>query len=231
MSRIENRSTNANEPQEMQQSADAGSRFEPRTAYLFVPLLFLLVIFIGGVRLAPSDGSILFLPPEIIALVLSALTLMMAFRSGAFTFSAWFDPEYPYSKKAANAGILVVLFLATSQVYNSLTPEKGLMHWAFVFCFFWAIVSWMLADMPAGRVIAGLALLFSMAFVAKYVVLAGLASPADKTWIERVWDDPAREAASLVFGKQQFAPATGYIQFLNLALYFWALWLLPRKLS
>jgi hypothetical protein len=231
MSRVESRSTNANEPKETPRSADAGSRFEHLTVYLFVPILFLLVIFMGGVRLAPSDGSILFMPPELIALVLSALTLMMVFRSGAFSFSAWFDPGYPFSKKAANAGILAALFLATSQVYNSLTPEKGLMHWAFVFCFFWAIVLWMLADMPAGRVIAGLALLFSMAFVAKYVVLAGLASPADKTWIERVWDDPAREAASFVFGKQKFAPATGYLQFFNLAVYFWALWLLPRKLS
>lgn len=198
-------------------------------SYLLAPFLLLMVVLLGGMRLAASDGSFIFLPPELITLVLAALALLLVFRSGVFSFSSWLDAGHPLSKKAANAGIVTLLFIATAQVFNSLLPEKGLMHWAFVFCLLWAIVVAIFAEMPARRVVVNMAVLFAVAFVAKYVVLSGVASPADKTLIERILDDPAREAAGLVLGKQQFSSATGYIQFVTLVFYFWAIWLLRRK--
>jgi hypothetical protein len=193
------------------------------------PILFLAVTMLGGMRLAPKDNSFIFLAPELIALVLSSLTMILIFRSELLSFSGWFRHDDAASKKLANGAILLSLFTATCQVFNSLLPEKGMLHWIFVFCFFWAIVTGLLSDLPARRVVISLATLFAIAFVVKYIFLAGLASPADTTWLQRVWEDPGREAIAMIFGKPEFSPATGFLQFFALAIYFWGLWLLPQR--
>jgi hypothetical protein len=197
--------------------------------YFIPPIIFLAVTMLGGMRLAPKDNSFIFLVPELITLVLASLTMLLVFRSKLLSFSGWFESEAYLSKKIANGAILLSLFTATCQIYNSLLPEKGILHWIFVFCFFWAIATGLLAELPARRVITSLATLFAVAFVTKYVFLAGLASPAETTWLQRIWEDPGREAISMIFGRPEFSPATGYLQFFALGSYFWGLWLLPQR--
>ncbi|QQS32586.1 MAG: hypothetical protein IPM50_13150 [Acidobacteriota bacterium] len=201
-----------------------------RTAYLVVPFLFLIVTLLGGMRLAQSDNSFVFLPPELITLVLAGLTLVLVFRAEVLSFFGWFRDADPMLKKAANVAILLTLFAATSQIYNSLLPEKGLLHWLFVFCFFWAIATNLLAEMPARKVIASFGTLFGIAFIAKYIVLASLASPADISWLQRIWENPGREAIALVIGKPEFSPSSGYIHFVAIALYLAGLYLLPKRI-
>lgn len=200
-----------------------------RTAYIVIPLFFMTVTLLGGIRLAPADRSFIFLPPDLIALVLAANTLVLVFRAEVLSFSGWFRDADPMLKKAANAAVLLTLFAATTQIYNSLLPEKGLLHWSFVFCFFWAIATNLWAEMPARKIIASFGTLFGIAFIAKYIVLASLASPAEMSWLQRIWENPGREAIALVIGKPEFSPSTGYIHFVAIAFYLAGLYLLPKK--
>jgi hypothetical protein len=200
-----------------------------RTNYILLPLIFLAVTLFGGMRLATADNSFVFLKPELITLVLAAFTLLLMFRSEMISFAGWLPDANTAPQKAANAAILLTLFAATAQVYNSLLPEKGMLHWIFVFCFFWAIATNLLAEMPAQRIIVSLGTLFAIAFVTKYIFLASLAAPAEMSWLQRVMENPGREALALVIGKPEYSSATGYIQFLTMSLYLAGLYLLPRR--
>jgi len=94
--------------------------------YAVLPIIFLLVTLFGGMRFAAADHSFLFLPPPLICLIFGAVTIFLIFRARLIEFESWFDEQHPLLQNAANAGVIVVMFAASVQVYNLLLPERGL---------------------------------------------------------------------------------------------------------
>jgi len=196
--------------------------------YLVLPLIFLIVTLLGGLRLGSGDNAFIFLKPALICLVFAAILLVIYFRAGLVALDGWFSEEYSTLKNVANALVLFTVSAASVQVFNSLLPEQGLTFWIVAFCFFWTLWNNLFADFDTKRLLKSLGALFSLAFVVKYLVLANLTAPADESWLRSIYENPTREAFTWLLDLPRYAGGTGYIQFFALAFYLIGLYLTPR---
>ncbi len=197
--------------------------------YIVLPLLFLSVTLLGGLRLGASDNSFIFLKPALICLVFAAVTLVLFFRAGLISIDGWLSDGFTMLRNAANAAILITLFTATVQLFNALLPEQGLPFWIVGFCFFWTLWNNLFAGFDTQRLLRSLGALFGLAFVVKYLVLINLTAPEGTSWLQRIIENPGREAFTWLLDLPRYGPGTGYIQFFVLVLYLIGLYLTPKS--
>lgn len=196
--------------------------------YIVLPIVFLAVTTLGGMRLA-ADNSFIFLKPALICLVFAAVTLVLFFRSGLIAVDGWLSEGHTMLRNAANGAILITMFAATVQLFNSLLPEHGLPFWIVGFCFFWTLWNNLFANFDTQRLLRRLAALFGLAFVVKYLVLANLTAPEGTSWLQRMIENPGRETFTWLLDLPRYGPGTGYIQFFTLILYLIGLYLTPTS--
>lgn len=195
--------------------------------YIFLPVVFLTSALLGGLRLSGADGSFIFLKPSLLCLVFAVILLALFFRAGLISVSGWFSENFPVIKNIANGAVLLSLYAATTQLFNSLIPEQGLPFWIVAFCFFWTLWNNLFADFDVRRLLRSLGALFGLAFVVKYMLLANLTAPAEQSWLRSIIENPAQGAFTWLLDLPRFSPGTGYIQFFAVALYLFGLFLLP----
>jgi hypothetical protein len=184
---------------------------------LLLPLVFLTVALLGGMRVA-TDRSFVFLPPPLVTLVMAALLASLFVRGRMVRLGAWLGSRHDVLANVSHALTLAALFFASAQAFNSVLPEQGLLHWMFAFFFLWTLWNDQFSAFDPFRLLRSLGVLFGTAFVLKHMVLAGLYAPGG-SW--------SRRLAGLIFEGLSFgtlevpavAPATGYISFFTLALY------------
>jgi len=197
--------------------------------YLALPFLFLTVALLGGLRLSGIDSSFIFLKPPLLCLIFAAIMLVMFFRARLLILDGWFSESFSLLKNLANGAVLLTLFAATTQLFNSLIPEQGLPFWIVAFCFFWTLWNNLFADFDTRKLLRSLGALFGLAFVVKYLVLANLAAPDGRSWFERLTENPGQEAMTWLLDLPRFSAGTGYIQFFAAALFLIGLFLLPAS--
>jgi hypothetical protein len=195
--------------------------------YFFLPFIFLTVALLGGMRLSQTDGAFLFLKPPLVCLIFAAILLVLFFRAGLFKLEGWFSEEFSTLKNAANGAVLVTLFFASAQIFNSLLPEAGLPFWIIAFCFFWTLWNNLFADFDTKKLLKSLGAMFGMAFLVKYLILASLTAPASESWLQGIFQNPTKEAFTWALDLPRFAAGTGYIQFFAVIFYLIGLFLLP----
>jgi hypothetical protein len=125
------------------------------------------------------------------------------------------------------SGLIVSLTLAaaTVQVFNLLTPERGLLHMMFGVVFFVQVLSTMASGGDRRALLRSLGVLLGAAFVLRFVVLESLYSRTGGT-LSRVI---AALLEGVSLGALQYdpnGPATGYLAFVALCLYLTGLFLL-----
>ena len=195
--------------------------------YIILPLIFVAVTMLGGMRLASTDNAFIFLKPPLVCLVFAAVTMVLFFRSGLISIGGWLSEGFPILRNAANTCILITLFSATAQLFNSLMPEQGLPFWIVGFCFFWTLWNNLFAGFDTIRLARSLGALFGMAFVVKYLVLTTLTAPEGTSWLQRLIENPGREAFTWLLDLPRYGSGTGYIQFFVIVLYMIGLYLTP----
>lgn len=200
--------------------------------YILLPFVFLTVALLGGLRVASADDALVFLKPPLACLIFAALLLVLFFRTRLLRLDGWFSESFSTVKNVANALILLTLFAASTQIFNSLLPESGLPFWVFAFCFFWTLLNNLFSVFDAKKLVQSLGGLFGFAFVVKYLVLARLTAPAAESWWRSLLENPAQEVLTTLLDLPRFAPATGYIQFFGVIFYLLGLFLLsPASLK
>ncbi len=192
-----------------------------------LPLLFLTVSALGGVRVA-QGGSLALVPPSLMSLILATVLLGALVRSRALVPGRLVNDRRKPLENSSGVVVLVSLLAASAQVFSLVTPATGLL--AFVFTTFFILLLWnTLAVQPDRRqLLRSLLVVFGGAFVLKFVVLAALYEPQGGL-LRRVMLT-LLEGVSL--GTLGFVPdgaATGYLAFVTLGLYFVALVLLPGR--
>ena len=197
--------------------------------YVALPLIFLTVALLGGLRLGAEDGAFLFLKPPLVCLVFAGILLVLFFRARLIRLGGWFSENFSPTKNAANVCVLTTLFFASTQIFNSLLPEKGLPFWTIAFCFFWTLWNNLFAEFDTKRLVRSLGGMFGLAFVVKYLILLNLTAPADKSWIQGILENPTQQAFIWLLDLPRFAAATGYVQFFALAFYLIGLFLLKPE--
>ena len=199
--------------------------------YLVLPAILLAVTLLGGLRLGVADNAFIFLKPALTCLVFAAVTMVLFVRSGMVAVDGWLASENSGLRNAANAAVLLTLFTALVQLYNSLLPEQGLPFWIVGFCFFWTLWNNLFAEFDPKRLLRSMAALFAMAFAVRWLFLANLTPETSGGWIERILQNPTQEAFTWLLDIPRYSAGTGYIQFFTLALFLLGLYLLPRSAS
>lgn len=187
--------------------------------YILLPLIFLTVTLLGGLRLSIENNAFIFLKPALVCLIFATILLILFFRGRLISLSGWFSEDFSTLKNIANGLILLTLFTASTQVFNSLLPEKGLPFWIIGFFFFWTLWNNLFVDFQAKRLLQSLGSLFGLAFVVKYLVLASLTASGESTWTQKILESLMKEASFGLLDLPKFSSATGYIQFFTLILY------------
>ncbi len=199
--------------------------------YILLPAIFLAVALLGGLRLGAVDNAFVFLKPPLICLVFAALTMVLFVRSSLISLDGWLSEDRPMLQNAANLAVMLTLFAATVQLYNSLLPEQGLPFWIVGFCFLWTIWNNLFAEFDPKRLLRSLIALFGFAFVVKYLVLANLTVAPTGSWLQRLIENPGKEAFIWLLDLPRYSDGTGYIQFFAISLYLIGLFMLPRRIN
>src|SRR5215210_5424385 len=191
------------------------SRNRALVDFVLLPFLFLTVALLGGLRIGAESRTFVFIAPPLVTLLLAVLLMLLFVRGGLLRLHGWVRSDLPPLTNVAHIWMFITIFFASAQAFNSVLPERGLLHWLFSFFFLWTLWNNQFSYFDARRLLRSLVVLFGTAFVLKHMLLASLYAP-DGGWLKRL-------AGALVQGiivdAPMFAGATGYISFFALALF------------
>lgn len=183
--------------------------------FIVLPTILLTAGLLGGLRIDGQTRQFVFIAPPLVTLVLAILLGSLFVRAGALDLHRWLAIEQPMRTNVAHLLTLISLFFASAQAFNSVLPESGLLHWMFSFFFLWTLWINQFSTFDPRRLLRSIIILFGTAFVLKHLLVAALYDPQGG-WLKAI-------AATLLQGISidvpRFAPITGYISFLALALY------------
>jgi hypothetical protein len=185
---------------------------------ILLPAIFLTVALLGGLRVSVESNALIFIKPSLITLILSLLLLILFIRGELLTLHQWINFNQSILDNISSALTLVTLFFASAQAFNSMLPERGLLHWIFSFFFLWTLWTNQFSLFDAKRLLRSLSVLFGTAFVLKHIVFASLYSP-EGGWMKRIAGILLEGVSLGTLNIEPFAPSTGYISFFTLLLY------------
>jgi len=195
-----------------------------REAFL-LPAIFLTVALAGGFR-ADAAGVIRLAPPPLVALLLSVLLVGALVRARALAPGRLMNERRGVLDNLSGLVVLLTLFAASAQVFNTLTPEAGLLH--LLFGVFFIVLLWntIVAQPDRPHVLRSLVVILGSALAIKYVMLAALYAP-EPTFAKRVLTVLLEGATLGALTYQPDNPITGYVAFFTVTLYLVGLILLP----
>ena len=197
-----------------------------RTREAFVlPLLFLTVALLGGVRVA---DRIVLLPPPLFTLVLAFLLVGALVRSGALAPDRLMSATRSPLANVSGAVVIVTAFVAATQAFNVAIPESGLPRLLFSVFLLVLLVNTLAASPDRVRVLRSVLVIFGSAFILKFIVLAALSDPAGG-WLKRVLVAMLEGLTLGTLSQDLYRPVTGYIAFVTLTLFVGSLALLPSR--
>src|SRR5687767_715912 len=186
--------------------------------YVALPMLFLTVVLLGGLRVGTENRTFIFVAPPLVTLFLSILLMLLLVRGRLIKLHQWISSELPPLTNVVHIWMLITLFFASAQAFNSVLPERGLLHWLFSFFFLWTLWNNQFSLFDARRLLRSLVVLFGTAFILKHMLFASLYAP-DGGWLKRIAGTLVQGVSLGTLDAPMFAPATGYISFFALALY------------
>ncbi len=196
--------------------------------YILLPVIFLTVALLGGLRIGAGDERFIFVAPPLVTLLFAVLLLGLFVRGAMLRVEAWFSESYAPLVNVSHGLTLIALFFASSQAFNSVLPESGLFFWLFSFFFFWTLANNFFSVFEPKRFLISLIVLFGVAFILKHTIVSGLNAPQESFWKEiakKIFEGVTFGA----FTAPAYAPATGYISFFALLLFMFGLFLLPNE--
>jgi hypothetical protein len=196
-----------------------------RLEVFYLPLLFLTVALLGGIRVA---DRIVVLPPPLFTLVLAFVLVGVLVRSGALAPERLLSPARPPLANLSGLVVLLTLFAAATQAFNAAIPESGLPRLLFSVFLLVLLLNTVAASPDRLRVLRSLVVIFGSAFTLKYIVLAALSDPAAGR-LQRVLLILLEGVTLGTLSQQVYRPATGYLAFLTLALFLLGLAMLPSR--
>jgi hypothetical protein len=183
--------------------------------FIITPTILLTAGLLGGLRIDAQTRQFIFIAPPLVTLVLAILLGSLFIRAGAVDLRQWLSIEQPALTNLSHLLTLLSLFFASAQVFNSVLPESGLLHWMFAFFFLWTLWTNQFSMFDPRRLLKSLIVLFGTAFVLKHLLVSGFYAPAGG-WFKWIG---AALLQGIAIDVPAFAPATGYVSFFALVLY------------
>ena len=141
---------------------------------IVLPCIFLTVALLGGLRIA---GTVRLVPPSIVALMLGMGLLGTLLRAGALAPDRLMNANRTGLENLSGLVVIGALFAASAQMFNLLTPERGLLFAIFSLYFFIQLMTALAGITSRTSVLRSLAVLFAAAFVLRFVVLESMYAP------------------------------------------------------
>jgi hypothetical protein len=135
--------------------------------FLVLPFLFLTVTLLGGLRIGAENRTFIFIAPPLVTLLLATLLMLLLIRGGLLRLHQWVASDFPPLTNIARIWTFITIFFASAQAFNSVLPERGLLHWLFSFFFLWTLWNNQFSSFDARRLLRSLTVLFGTAFVIK----------------------------------------------------------------
>jgi hypothetical protein len=207
---------------------DEVDRLAAREAFV-LPLMFLTVTIAGGFR-ADAAGVIHLVPPPLVALLLAMLLVGALLRARALAPERLMSGRRDAPGNLCGLVVLLTLFAATAQIFNTLTPDAGLLH--LIFTVFFIVLLWntMVAQPDRPHLLRSLMVILGSALAIKYVMLAALYAP-EPTLAKRVLTVLLEGATLGALTYQPDAAVTGYVAFFAVTLYLVGVFLLPHEVT
>lgn len=190
-----------------------------------LPILFLTVLLLGGLRLAEPT---MLAAPSPYTLILGVLFLRVLVQSGALAPERLLAQPRSALANANGAVVLATLWAATAQTMMMLTPESGVPRLALNVFFLILLLNTAAASPDRRRLLRSLGVMFGSAFVLKFAVLSELSAPGAGAL--------ARALQVLLDGvtlgalvQNALHPAAGYLALLAMILFLTGVWLLPHR--
>jgi len=198
--------------------------------YVVVPLLFLTVALLGGLRFAEGPNEARFLAPQLVSLILAAFVTVLFVRGGLIELPEYVGERLGLIDNASGAARLAAIYFATTQIFNSVTPESGLLN--FCFNLFYFLIFWnnLFVVFNPARLTKSLAAVLGTSFLLKYLVLADLFAPSE-SWAKYVLQKLTQTASLGTLSVEAYEPSTGYVAFATLALYLLGLYLIAPRVD
>ncbi len=190
-----------------------------------LPLLFLTVALLGGLRVA---DRVVLLPPPLFALVLACMLVGVLVKSGALAPDRLVHAGRTGIANANGVTIMLALFAAAAQAFNVAIPEYGLPRLLFSVFLFVLLLNTLAASPDRVAVLRSMLVIFASAFVLKFIVLAALSDPAGGR-LKRMLLVMLEGVTLGTLSQDVYRPATGYLAFVALALFVTGLALLPAR--
>jgi hypothetical protein len=196
---------------------------------IVLPWLLLTVALLAGVRVTDA-GELRFVAPPLVSLLAMLLLMRVLVQSGILEPALLVGSHRSALENVSGAVVLGALAAASAQVVSAVTPEAGLPHVLGV-VFLFALFGNTLAARPGRQhALRALFVAFFAAFAVKFIVLDGLYAPGSSL-AGRLLTGLLEGVTLGSFDHVVWGPATGYLVFLAVALYFLALTLMPRGLQ
>src|SRR4029453_3556526 len=194
------------------------SRNRALVEFVLLPFLFLTVALLGRLRVDGESRTFVFVAPPLVTLLLAVLLMLLLVRGHLLRFQQWIRSDLPPLTNVAHGWMFITIFFASAQAFNSVLPERGLLHWLFSFFFLWTLWNNQFSSFDARRLLRSLVVLFGTAFTLKHLLLPSLYA-SDGSWLKRLTGALVSGVTLGALDAEQFAPATGYISFFTLGLY------------
>ena len=192
---------------------------------IVLPVLFLTVLLLGGVRIA--DTTVL-VPPSPYFLLLAVLLLRVVVQSGALAPELLVASARSELANLNGVVLLATFWIASAQALAVLIPESGVPRLAFSVFFLILLLNTAAASPDRQRLLRSLAVTFGAAFVLKFVVLHGLSAPGDGA-VKRALLALVDGVTAGALVQEVPRPITAYLALLAVMLFLIGVFLLPHR--
>ena len=190
---------------------------------IYLPLLFLTVTLVGGLR---PGAAVVLAPPSLFSLILAVLLVGVLVQSRAFVPVLVMNSSRPALANLNGGVIVAALLVASAQMFSLLTPDAGLPRVLFSVYFLVLMINTLAASPDRVRVLRSLAVTFGAAFVLKFIVLDALSDPAGGR-LTRLLQVLFEGVTLGALTQEVQHPAAGYVAFAVIVIFLVAVALLP----
>ena len=198
---------------------------KPITEAVYLPLLFLTVSLLGGLRVA---DRVTFMPPPLFALVLGVMLFGVLVRGRVLAADALMSASRTSLENVNGFVVILSTFFAAAQVFNLVTPEAGLPFLLFNVFLFVLLVNTLAGAHDRISVLRSMGVIVGAAFILKFIVLGAISEPGDSVLTRLLY--VLLEGVTLgTLTQPRLHPAAGYIAFATLVLFLIGLAMLPAR--
>jgi hypothetical protein len=195
------------------------------TEAVYLPLLFLTVALLGGLRIA---DRLTFVPPPLFALVLGMMLFGVLVRGGVLAPEAVMSASRTSLENLNGFAVILSAFFAATQVFNLLTPEAGLPFLLFNVFLFVLLVNTLAGSPDRVSVLRSIGVIVGAAFILKFIVLGALSEPGE-TMLKRLLYVVLEGVTLGTLTQPRLHPAAGYLAFAILVMFLVGLAILPSR--